>query len=187
MSNIDEMMLMWRQIDSRLTSLVEENKRLAEEVKKNKLQTSREKLARKYRAFIILEVVCIPFFILMIGFNPLIVDKFRWPTLIYWVTLFIFEIVIDSYLLERLNSIDIYNDSIVEISRKARTNWKVHKIAVLILLPIAIGGVVLFCMAMGGTVETIWGVLVGGAIGLGIGLNEFFKFLKNYTAMSREA
>lgn len=186
MNYIEDMMAMWRSMDSKLTALVDENRRLAEEVKKNKLRSSQEKLMRKYRAFIILEAVCIPLMCLAIGVNPLVVSQFRWLALIYFVCFFLLEIFIDSYLLYKLNSIDIYTDSINDIARQARENWKTHKIAVLIGIPLAIGGVVLFCLAMGGDKSAMWGVFVGAAIGIGIGINEFFKFMKNYKAMTRK-
>lgn len=186
MKNIDDMMTMWKEMDSKLTALVEENRILADEIKKNKLKSSQEKLMYKYRAFIIMEAVCIPLMCLLLGVNPLVVNEYRWPALIYFICFFILEIGIDSYLLYKLNSLDIYNDSIIKISGQARANWKLHKIAVLIGIPIAIGAVVLFCLAMGGNMSVLWGVFVGGAIGLGIGLNEFFKFMKNYKAMSQK-
>lgn len=186
MDNINELMTAWKEMDSKVTSLVEENKRLADEIKKNKLQSSQEKLMRKYRTFIILEAACIPIFILIVGFNPLIVEKYRWATLIYWIVFFLLELGIDSWLLYRLNNIDIYKDSIVEISRTARSNWKIHKIAMLAGIPLAIGAVVLICLAMGGQQEMLYGVVAGAAIGLAIGLNEFFKFMRNYRIMTRE-
>lgn len=183
MKNIEDMMLMWKEMDNKLSSLVEENRRLVDEIKKNKLLSSKEKLMRKYRMFIIMEAVCIPLMVLMLGFNPEVVEKFRWVALIYFVCFFLLEIFIDGYLLFKLDSIDIYNDSIIEISRQARSNWKTHKIAVMVGIPIAIGAVILFCLALGGETAMLWGVFVGGAIGLGIGLNEFFKFMKSYKDM----
>ena len=186
MNNIDDMMTMWKEMDNKLSSLVEENQRLANEIKKNKVRSNQEKLIRKYRAFIIMEAVCIPMIFLILGLNPEVVEKYRWPALISFVCFFLMEICIDGYLLYKLNSIDIYNESIIEISQQARRNWKLHKIAVLIGIPIAIGVVLLFCLALGGNTATLWGVFVGGIIGLGIGLNEFFKFMKNYREMCRE-
>lgn len=174
-------------MDSKLTSLIEENRQLAAEIKKNKILSSKEKLVRKYRAFIIMEAICIPLMVFLLGFNPMVVNQYRWAAMIYFVCFFLLEICVDSYLLYRLLGIDIYSDSIVEISRRATANWKIHKIAVLVGIPIAIGAVVLFCLAMGSDISVIWGVAVGGVIGLGIGLNEFFKFMKNYRTMSRES
>ena len=184
MNNIDEMMTMWKEMDSKLSSLVEENKRLVDEIKKNNLRSSQEKLMRKYRAFIIMEAICIPLMFILFGINPLVNEKYRWASLIYFVCFFLLEICIDGYLLYKLNSMDFYNDSIIDISRKAGANWKIHKIAIMIGIPIAIGAVVLFCLAMDSNPSMIWGVAVGGTIGLGIGLNEFFKFMKNYKVMT---
>lgn len=186
MNNIDDMMSIWREMDNKLSSLIAENRRLADEIQKNKLQGSREKLMRKYRAFIIMEAICIPLIFVVLYVNPLVINQYRWPALIYFVCFFLLEIGVDGYLLHKLNTIDIYNDSIIDISRSAKENWKIHKIAVLIGIPVAIGAVILFCLALGGDMALLWGVFVGGAIGLGIGLNEFFKFMKNYKEMTRE-
>lgn len=186
MKNIDDMMIIWKDMDSKLTVLVEENRRLADEIHKNKIRSSQEKLMRKYRAFIIAEAVCIPLVFLGLAVNPLVADQYRWPALIYFICFFLLEIGVDSYLLYKLSNIDIYNDSITEISRRAKANWKTHKIAVLIGIPLAIGAVSLFCLALGGNMSLLWGVLIGGAIGLGIGLNEFVKFMKNYKALSHD-
>lgn len=186
MNNIEDMMAIWKEMDGKLSSLMEENRRLADEIRKNKLRSSRENLMRKYRAFIILEAVCIPLMFVVLGVNPEVVSRYRWPALISFVCFFLMEICIDGYLLYKLSNIDIYNDSITEISRQARANWRVHKIAVLVGIPIAIGAVALFCLALGCDIAMLWGVLVGGAIGLGIGLNEFFKFMKNYKALTTE-
>ena len=186
MNNIDDMMRLWKEMDSRLSSIVEENRRLADEIKKNNLRNSQEKLMCKYRAFIILAAICIPMMFFILGINPLVVNQYRWPALIYFVCFFLFEICIDGYLLYKLNCIDIHNDSIIEISRNARINWKIHKLAVIVGIPIAIGAVVLFCLAMGSNTAVLGGAFVGMIIGLGIGLNEFFKFMKNYKTMTRE-
>lgn len=186
MNNIEDMMRIWKEMDSKLSSLVEENRRLVDEIKKNKLRSSQEKLVRKYRAFIIMEAICIPLIFLVLIVNPLVVNQYRWAALIYFVCFFLLEICIDGYLLYKLSSIDIYTDSITEISRQAKANWKTHKIAVIIGIPIAIGAVTLFCLALGGNVAVLWGVFVGGAIGIGIGLNEFFKFMKSYKTMTRD-
>ena len=183
MHNLDDMMILWKEMDSKLSSLVEENRKLAEEIKKNKLRSSQEKLTRKYWAFIIMEAFCIPMMIFIIGMNPYVVDSYRWPAVIFFICFILFEISIDCYLLYKLNAIDIYNDSIVEISRQARTNWKIHKLAVLIGIPLAIGSIALFCAALGCNAPTLWGIFVGVIIGLAIGLNQFFKFKKNYKSM----
>lgn len=186
MNNIEDMVAMWKEMDTKLSSLVEENRKLSEEIQKNKLRSSQERLMRKYRAFIIMEAVCIPLMAMLLGANPFVFEQYRWAALIYFVCFFLLEIGVDSYLLYKLNRLDIYNDSISEISRQASFNWRIHKIAVLIGIPVALGAVVLFCLAMGSDTATLWGVFVGATIGLGIGLNEFFKFMKTYKTMSRE-
>lgn len=185
MNNLDDMMAMWKEMDNKLSAIVNENRRLAEDVKKSNLRSSQERLMRKYRFFIILETVMIPCFFLIIAFNPLVIEAYRWPTLIYYVFLLLSGICVDGYLLYRLNSMDFYKDSLKEISDKARENWKIHKISVIFGMPLAIGAVILFCFAVGCNEETLMGVCVGAAIGLAIGLNVFFKFMKNYNSMMR--
>ena len=186
MNNIDDMMTIWKEMDSKLTFLVDENKKLVDKIKKDKLKSKQEKLIAKYRGFIVMEGIGIPLILLAVGLNPLIIEKYRWPTLIYFICFFLLEICIDAFLLYKLNRIDIYNDSITNISRQAKTNWKTHKIAVLIGIPIAVGAVALISLAVGANKAFLYGIFVGGAIGVALGLNEFLKFMKNYKSMTKD-
>ena len=177
---------MWKEMDKRLISLADENKRLAEEIKKNRLRTSQEKLMRKYKVFIVMEAMCIPLMFLVLGLNPNVVEMYRWPTLIYFICFFLMEICIDGYLCYRLNNMNFHADSVADISRRARANWRIHKIAILIGIPIAIGAVALFCLAIGGNKAAMAGVCLGGSVGIGIGTVQFFKFMKNYKNMTTD-
>lgn len=186
MNSIEEMMGLWREMDGKLSSLIEENKALVSEIKKNKLKTCQEKLVRKYRAFIIIGAVCIPIMYLIIGINPFVVERYRWLTLIYFECFFLFEIFIDSYLMFRISQIDIYNETVSEICRKASRNWRTHKVGIMAGIPMACGAIVLYCLCMGVNREVIYGVVLGAIIGLGIGTNQFFKFKKNYDRMKSD-
>ena len=186
MENIDDMMTAWKEMDKKLSTIAIENQRLMDEIKKNKLLSNHEKLARRYRLFIIFEAAFLPLIILLFCTFPFSDSPFKLPAMIYFVCFFIMEIGFDSFLLYKLNDIDIYNDSISEISHKAKANWKLHKIMVLIGIPVAIVAVILFCLAFNFDPSMLRGVLVGASIGIVIGLNEFFKFMKNYRSMSWE-
>lgn len=186
MNEMDEIMRMWKKMDEKLSVLARENQRLALEVRKNKYRSSLERLVNKYWKFIILETVCLLLFPLMIIYNPLVVEKYRWITAIYWCCLFAFELGVDYYLMSRLRALDVCSRSVREISLEAQRNWKIHKIAIIIGFPVAIGAVILFALSLNADPEILAGMTVGGVIGLVIGISELRKFMRDYKNLQEE-
>lgn len=185
-NNIDEMMAMWNQLDQKLNGLQQENRKLAMEIKKNKYRTTLDKLVNKYGRFIVLELVYVILFPIFMIKCPFIVPKYRIVTIIYWTCFFAMEIGFDYYLMDRLKEIDVYECTISQIARLARSNWKIHKLAIFIGLPFSIGGVVLVVLSLGGDSSLIWGVMVGLVVGLIIGLNQLRKFINSYRLLQKE-
>lgn len=180
MTDLEEMKELWVDLNNRMSILEEDNRKLAREVKNNKFKTAKERLIKKYNAFIIVEIIMIFYVFLFVGFNPMIADKYRTVTLIYWTLFFLIEASFDIYLRERVRNLDIYYSNISEISAQAARNWKIHKIGVLIGLPLAIGAVILFGLAMEANKFVIYGMILGGVIGLLIGLRQLLKFSNYY-------
>ena len=170
---------MWQSLDKRLTSLEEENNRLMKSVMKANYKSTQEKLVAKYIGFIFIEVVMILFMSLFFIFNPFINEKFRWAALIYWMVFFMIELALDLYLMLEIKSINIYEDPITLVARKAAQNWKIHKIGIIVGLPLAIGAVIMLSLAIDANEFVILGMIVGGLIGLIIGITQLLKF-KNY-------
>lgn len=180
MDNIEEMKNMWLELNDRITSLEEENRRLARQVINSNYKTAREKLIRKYSAFMFISLLMIVYIILLIVHNPLCVEKYKIPTLIYWCFFFLFEFLFDYYLREKIKAINIYHSSLEEIASLASRNWKLHKIAIAIGLPLAIGACVLFGLLLDANSFIIYGMVAGGLVGLIIGLYQLLKFQKFY-------
>ncbi|MCH5229210.1 MAG: hypothetical protein J1F12_04350 [Muribaculaceae bacterium] len=179
-NEIDDIKIMWQEINLRLGHLEEENKRLARKVLNSDYKSARERLINKYAIFVGVEIFMLFVMSAFFYFNPEIVEKYRWPVLIYWALFFLGEVMIDFYLMHNVKNIDIYNSSVTQISKIAATNWKIHKLAVIIGLPIAIGAVILFALAMDSDEVVIFGMITGGIIGLIIGTTQLLKFSKYY-------
>lgn len=180
MEDINDIKLMWRELDSRISFLEQENKRLVKTVVNTKYRSTREKLIQKYSGFIIVEAIMIIFMSLFFLFNPEVNEKYRIPSLIYWDCFFLLEVAFDLYLMLQIKSINIYEWPINEVTKKAAQNWKLHKIGILIGLPLAFGAIVLFALALNANLFVIAGMIVGGVIGLTIGIIQLLKFKDYY-------
>lgn len=180
MDELENMKSMWIELNQRISTLEEENRRLARKVMNDSMKSSQEKLIKKYNTFIIIELVVLLIMPLYLLKSPLLVDKYRILTAIYWAFFFLLEVGVDLYLRERVRTIDLYTSTVSVISRQAAQNWKFHKIAVIVGLPIAIGACVLFGLTIGANELAIYGMIVGGLVGLVIGINQLIKFRQYY-------
>ena len=186
LDKFEEMREMWNNLNTRLSAIEEENQRLAREITANKYKTARERLIRKYSVFIILGTIMLAYVFFFIYLNPVVLEKYRLVTTIYWIVFFLFEISVDFYLMYRLKRLDIYNSSVSEIAEMAHSNWKIHKIAIAIGLPLAIGAAILMALAMDADQFVIIGMIVGGLVGLAIGIRQLLKFMNYYRMMRSE-
>lgn len=182
-NEIEKMKAMWRELNNRVTSLEENNKRLAKEITTNKIKTAREKLMVKYRIFIILACVMIIYIGLMVAYMPNTVEKYRVPVFIYCCVFFLFEALVDTYLLSKVKKIDVYNSTIMEIARQSIRNWKIHKIAVFIGFPMAVGAIILLALLMNADSFALSGLCVGALIGFALGIRQLYRFMQYYRQM----
>lgn len=180
MEELKDMKAMWIELNNRITSLEEDNRRLARQVMNNDYKSAKEKLIGKYRFFIFFNLMFLMVFSVFILANPMVNEKYRIVTFIYWMVFFLGEAATDAYLMIKVKQIDIYNSTVSEISRMAARNWKTHKIAIAIGLPVAIGAVILYGLLLNADNFVILGMVVGGLIGGLIGFRQLMKFLEYY-------
>lgn len=180
MEQLEDMQALWNELNNRVSMLEAENQRLSRQIRHNDFKSAQDKLEKKYKGFIIVEIIMTVYICLFVSYNPLIVEKYRIPTFIYWLSFFAIEIIFDIYLLYRLKKINVYESTVKEISRLAAENWKLHKLGVIIGLPIAIGAVILFGLLLGANTFTVMGIIVGAIVGIIIGLRQLFKFADYY-------
>lgn len=180
LENFRDMKTMWMELNNRLSSLEDVNRKLSQDVRNSRFKSSLEGLASRYRRFIFIGLLMAIVIPLTILHNPLTVEKYRYVTVFYWSFFFLFEASIDYFLMIRLKEMDIYKQSVTEIAKKAAQNWKFHKIAIAIGMPLAVGAIVLFALVMNANSFTLLGMLVGLVIGAIIGINQLLKFKKDY-------
>lgn len=186
MEELQDMKTMWIELSQRISALEEDNRKLAQKVRNQKFKSTQEKLMRKYSLFIGIEIIMIFFMIPLIMGNPFVVEKYRWPCLIYWTVFFLFEIAVDLYLRQRVREMDIYNSTVREISSRAAQNWKIHKLGIIIGLPLAFGAVIMYGLLIDGDKFVILGMIVGGVVGFIIGMGQLFKFRQYYRFLQSE-
>ena len=112
--------------------------------------------------------------------------RYKWITAIYWALFFLGELILDFYLMMQVEDIDVYKSTVVEISKKALKNWKIHKIGIMVGLPLAFVAICLYALAMGLEQYSILGMICGAFIGLLIGLREFRQFRFYYKNLCSE-
>ncbi|MCH5219521.1 MAG: hypothetical protein J1F20_03035 [Muribaculaceae bacterium] len=170
---------MWQDLNQRISHLENENKLLIQKMKKNNYKTAQTKLIKKYWCFIAVEIIMIIYMTLFFLYNPQVVETYRFVSLIYWDVFFVIAVIFDSYLLIRIKQINVYTSTIKEVSATAAKNWQLHKIGIVAGLPMAFGAAFVFGLAVDANRFTIYGMIVGGLIGLAIGLKQLSRF-KNY-------
>ena len=179
MDNLEDMKLMWQELNNRVSHLEEENKVLMQRVMRSDYKTAQEKLVAKYWMFIIWATFMIILMTCFLLLNPFVNETYRIATVIYWDVFFMIEIILDGYLLARIKKLDIYNTPVKEVAKTAAHNWKMHKIGLVVGLPLAFGAIILYALALNANKFTIFGMCVGGCIGALIGTRQLIKF-KNY-------
>ena len=179
MEDLKDIKLMWQELNNRLSFLEEENQRMMKSVMATNYRSTQEKLTQKYLGFIFVEVLMIGFMSLFFLFNPEVNERFRIPALVYWDVLFVIEVWFDLYLMLKIKTINIYESSISEVAKRAAKNWKIHKIGIIVLLPLAFGAIFLFALALDANEYVILGMIFGGVIGMIIGIGQLMKF-RNY-------
>ena len=184
MENLDEIKAMWIDLNSRLSVVEEENRRLLDIVKNDKYKSIRQRLLTRYRAFIILAlsfaIVC-PAFLLL---DPMVVEKFRLATAIYWCLFMLAAAGVDFYLYSIVRRMDVYNSTVLEMTKMAANNWKIHKLWIIIGMPVAFGAVILWGLAMDADNFVILCMIIGGVIGGVIGGLQLRKFWNDYKNLS---
>ena len=186
MDELDNLKVIWADLNKRMTALEEGNKILLRQVKNNKYESAQEKLVKKYIKFIVIEIIMIFYIVIYICFAPNLVEKYKLVTLIYWCVFFLIEVCLDYYLMQNIKNMDIYNSSVNQISRFAARNWKIHKIAIITGLPIAFGAIILLGLMMDANIYTIYGMIAGGVLGAMIGFYQLMKFMNYYKLLKSE-
>ena len=161
MDNLEDMKALWVDLNNRITALEEENRRMARDLSQSRRQNAQERLVKKYKMFIIVAFIMIFYTLFFIGFNNMVVEKYRLITMIYWILFFAFEAGVDFYLMQKVKGIDIYNSPVSRIAKQARENWRLHKIAIMVGLPLAIGAVILFGLLLNADRFVIYGMIAG--------------------------
>ncbi|MCH5242024.1 MAG: hypothetical protein J1F67_06330 [Muribaculaceae bacterium] len=183
MDNIEDLKIMWQDLNQRLSHLESENRMLMQNIMKTNYKTTQEKLVNKYGVFIAVEFIMICFMTLFFIFNPEVNEKYRISALIYWDAFFMIEVLFDFYLLYRIKTMDVFNSTIKDVASRAASNWRLHKMGIVIGLPLAFGAILLFALALNANEFTIMGMIVGGLIGFIIGIQQLLKFRSYYNLL----
>lgn len=147
-------------------------------LRREKSSTALDELKSQYRRFCVIAFV--------FGVIQLFVMQ---PILPFWGRIlvggyFFIAGLMDLYLWEGLKTIDVVDMSVTEVARKAVHYRRMHHIFQLILIPLAVGCLVAFCISFSDIPAMITGIICGCALGLACGLRLYFRIMRNYRTLT---
>ena len=92
--------------------------------------------------------------------------------------------LMDLYLWEGLKTIDVTRMGVTEVARKAVHYRRMHHIFQMILIPLAVVCISLFCISFSNTPAMVTGIVCGCALGLACGLRLYFRIMRNYRVLT---
>lgn len=186
LNDIEEMRKNWAEINSRLEVLerntIAESRRICE----GKIKTAKDTLAGTYRKFMILEFVMaivMPFFTMFNKIIPCPSEGYRIVSAILFAAYFLSGAVMDAYLQNALNAIDLGTMSVRQVARRAYTLKRRHHIFMGVMLVSAFIVLGVFVYPFLDDYYLMGGAIIGGLLGGAIGLKEYFKMMSNYRDM----
>lgn len=141
--------------------------------------TALEKLQRQYRKFSIIGFV-------MAGISPLwlhstiVIHDRRIILVAVMACYFITAAIMDLILCRKIGEIDVLTMPVGKVASLARACRRFHHRCMAVLIPFAIIIVGTIIYALGANVYIIAGVSSGLIIGVGIGLNVYFRMMRSY-------
>lgn len=151
-----------------------------EAIKEGRRKSALQRLASRYRMFSIIAAVCtvsIP----MLLYNPDIFPEnpYKMWALLFFGLYFLTCSVMDQWLYHGITGIDVATMNVSEVISRALFYRKRHLQFVLVLLPwaIVIVGILIYFNEIK---FALYGMIVGGLLGLIVGINQLQRFLSDY-------
>lgn len=149
-----------------------------------KKQTSLQSLARRYKWFSNMSMICILWVPLMM-LTAFIPQEWKLWIAISFGVYFLTCSIMDRWLYYGIQGIEVSRMSVDEVSRLAYFYRKRHLQFVMILLPMAIAVIGFFAyVVMDEDSSIMIGIIVGALFGMAIGARELMAFLRDYRTLT---
>lgn len=184
--SLDDMKHCWQDANAPLADMADDTLRLSRRALLRR-GSAQDKLAAQYRRMVVLSVAGLALWL----FWVFSMDFLGWarPWLAGAAALFFITAgVMDFYLYRAVRRIDVASWPVSAVALEGRRLLGLHKIFILVLLPLAIGLVFFMVYSLDVPADErlgiLWGVGVGGAIGLAIGIVILLRFLRLYRTLT---
>ena len=184
--NLDDIKQQWQQANAPLSALTDDTVRLSRRALLRR-GSAQDKLAAQYRRMIILSGVG---FVLWVT-SIFLIDVAAWacPWLIVASAVFFATSGgLDLYLYRAVRRIDLASWPVSDVALEGRRLLRFHKFCILLLLPMAFGLLFFLVCTIDAPAEErqgiLWGMAVGGAIGLCAGVAILLRFLRLYRTLT---
>lgn len=178
--NMDTMFQAWK---NWVKTTSDENLRnIYENLQNPDRRTSLENLARRYKRFGIVGLLMVP-----VSLCYLHTGIFAEPyNVIISVSLMVYFAIcaaMDFWLFRGITGIDIYRESVSEVSRKVRYYRRKHLQFITVLVPLMIAVLTVMFISQFDNITVLTGLIAGALVGLVIGLTMLSKFLAEYNIL----
>ncbi len=178
----EEMKHTWDGSKEWLCTANENYSSLLKEMKNDKRKTALDRLKNRYLRF---SRVAVAFIV----FCPMWIRLINQPTLNITLTAimvlyFTTASIMDYWLYRRVSEIDIFTMKVKTVTEIAKTCKKRHHQFMMILIPLCILTLGLMAYCVIDEPYVLIGMITGDAIGLAIGCQKYFDFMKDYHTLS---
>lgn len=182
-NNLDDIKKIWREMGTAFNT----DSYCTDPDAMNKKRTNLDRLRRRYMSFMIFSISAgiIEFPIILhlgsLGFLP---DNLKWPVAISFMIMLLIEACIDFWFWKGTGRICPLTMTVSELSSMALYYKKCHIKSIMVCMPLALGWVVFFIYAASlANFFPIFGIIIGAAIGLFLGIRALKRFMAEYKSL----
>lgn len=150
----------------------------------NNMKTTLDRLADKYKMFVIISIVMILTSSFTLSRPEILASPWNIYLPIAYSIYFFITFAIDFYLYSGVKSIDALTMSVSEVAHKALYYRKRHLQSIMILLPMAVVIIIFTARAFAFAPDVLTGIIAGALVGLAIGITQLCRFLRYYRKLS---
>ena len=187
--DLDQLKKMWGDLNRRVERLENQTLEVGRKVTSGKITTACEDLASRYKRFMIIGFlmgVTFPIFQILSPTTIFLDGTMKYVSAALFFLYFITAAVMDSYLYNEVKSIDLAMMTVNQVIDKARTLKRRHHMFMIILIPFAVVTLTVFAIPLLDEPVMMAGMIAGGAVGLFIGLRQYFRMMRDYREMMRQ-
>lgn len=184
-NDLEEIKSMWKDVNRRLENLERQTVEESRRMDTRKIRTAKEDLARNYKRFMYIGAVFGVMFPVFLITADHLYPSGTWKFIsaglfmIYFLTV----AIMDGYLYNEVMGINLAEMTVKRVIERAKALKHRHHVFMMILIPMALVTIGVFCSQFLNDTFMMAGVCLGGLIGVLIGLKKYLQMMNDYREM----